>query len=485
MYALDKKQVDLIVADVEQARITFSHLADDLIDHICCEVENQMWDGKSFDEAYDLVKQQTGIKVLQKIQENTHYLIDKNYRIMKMTMRITGNISLALLALGTVLKLFHWPGAGIMLVLGFAVLSLVFFPSAIYTNYRDSKLKLPKLLHVSILVGGVLFMLGVLFKLQHWPGAGVLLMLGWIFILFVFLPILMFVKMRESTSGREKWVIILGIIGLIIFELATMFKLFHWPGAAVLMVVGSVLLVSVFLPLFTYNRFKSIGKITGEYIFLITGSMFFILFTVLLALNVSKDILSANVNSYKKSAAITSYLDQKNLGVFEQVANNSDTLISKKLSAIKPIHEESSRICNLIESIKLYLVMAADDIDKPLAESVLKDVTMVKNKGNADWVKRVLLGENCNGFAYTLKKDLQGFNDLIGSTELLSKDDTQSIGILLSTPDLEIYNRLTPWEIYNFEHNTVINCLVVLSDIEKKVRLAESQAVRSIAKPKL
>jgi hypothetical protein len=295
----------------------------------------------------------------------------------------------------------------------------------------------------------------------------------------------MFVKMRESTSGREKWVIILGIIGLIIFELATMFKLFHWPGAAVLMVVGSVLLVSVFLPLFTYSRFKNIGKITGEYIFLITGSMFFILFTVLLALNVSKDILSANVNSYKKSAAINSYLEQKNLDAVEQVASNPDTLISNRLSAIIPIHEESSRICNLIESIKLYLIMAADEIDKPLAESVLNDVTMVKNKGNLDLVKKVLLGENCNGFAYTLKKDLQGFNDLIGSTELLSKDVTQSIGILLATPDLEIYNRLTPWEIYNFEHNTVINCLVVLTDIEKKVRLAESQAVRSITKSKL
>ena len=480
MYALEKSQIDLIETDVWNARITFSHLADELIDHICCEVENMMWDGKTFDEAYEIVKQQTGIKVLQKIQENTHYLIDKNYRIMKMTMKITGNVSLAMLGLGTVMKLFHWPGAGIMLVLGFAVLCLIFFPSAIYTNYRDSKMKLPKLLHVSILVGGILFMVGVLFKLQHWPGAGVLLMLGWIFILFVFLPILMFAKMKQSATRREKWVIILGIIGLIIFELATMFKLFHWPGAAVLMIVGSILLISVFLPLFTYRRFKEIGKISGEYIFLITGSLFFILFTVLLALNVSKDILSSNVNSYEKNAAINSYLEKKNLKVIEGIANNSDTLISKRLALVKPIHEESNRICNLIESIKLQLVMAADDVDEQTAETKIINVSFVKNKSNIDLVNKTLIGENHNGLAYALKNDIANYQNIISSSELIDPDALQSIGIIIETPEIEIYEKTTPWEIYSFEHNTVINCLVVLTDIEKKVRMAELQAVNSI-----
>jgi hypothetical protein len=481
MYALDKQQVDLIERDVWSARITFSHLADELIDHICCEVENMMWDGKSFEEAYEIMKQQTGIKVLQKIQENTHYLIDKNYRIMKMTMKITGNISLVMLALGTVMKLFHWPGAGVMLVLGFVVLCLVFFPSAIYTNYRDSKLKQSKFLHLSILLGGILFMAGVLFKVQHWPGAAVLLLAGWFFILFVFLPVLLFVKRKESTSRRDRIVIALGVIGLIIFELSTMFKLFHWPGAGILMIVGSILLVSVFLPLFTYARFKQIGKITGEYIFLITGSMFFILFTVLLAINVSKDIQSVNVNSFQKNAAIISYLDQKNLNLFEVISNNPDTLISKHLLVIKPIHEESNRICNQIESIKTSLIMATDDVDKQTAERYLQSVSMVKNISNIDLVNKTLIGENCNGFAYSLKKDLQNFQSII-STSGLPADASKPISILTNTPEIDINGTTTPWEIYTFEHNTVINCLVVLSDIEKKVRLAELQAVSSIIK---
>ena len=158
MYSLDKKQVDIIVADVQLAAITLSHLADDLVDHICCEVESLINEGKNFDQAYELVKKQTGIEVLQKIQDNTKFLIDKNYRLMKTTMKITGNISLAMLGFGTIFKIMHWPGASVLLVFGFFVLCAIFFPMTVHTNYKKSEKKQNLFLHIAILVGGVFFM---------------------------------------------------------------------------------------------------------------------------------------------------------------------------------------------------------------------------------------------------------------------------------------------------------------------------------------
>ena len=128
---LDTSQIQLIESDVESARITLYNLSDELVDHICCAIEDQMRNGKSFDEAYSLLKEQTGIKVLQSIQENTLYLTDKKYRLMKTTMKITGNVSLALLALGTLFKIFHWPGAGPLLVVGFVLVCFFFFPAVI------------------------------------------------------------------------------------------------------------------------------------------------------------------------------------------------------------------------------------------------------------------------------------------------------------------------------------------------------------------
>ncbi len=480
MYTLDKRHVELIVSDVERARITLSHLADELVDHICCEVENLMWEGKTFEEAYEIVKQQTGIKVLKKIQENTHYLIDKNYRIMKMTMKIAGNISLILLALGTVFRLFQWPGASIMLVLGFATLCLVFFPSAIYTNYRDSKVNLPKMLHISILIGGVLFMLGVLFKVQFWPGSGVLLGLGWIFILFVFLPMLLFVKMRQSITSREKRIIAVGIVGLIIFELSTMFKLFHWPGAGILMVVGSVLIVSVFVPLFTYSKFKETGKITGHFIFIITGTIFFILFSTLLAINTSSDFLGVNQRSYQKNTEIVNYLKGKNQVIYSNLSQQDDSIQTESERIIKAIHYQATIICNQIEKIKLAVIMDADDVDMPTAKSLANNVSMIKNQTNSKSVRVNLLGDNNLGSAHILKQELMNFQNLIENTSVLNSKTVRGINMLLATPTIEIKGEQTPWETYSFDNINLTNCLVVLSDIDKKVRMAERLAINNI-----
>jgi hypothetical protein len=232
----------LIEADVHQARITLSHLPQELIDHICCEVEELMSTGKTFDEAYLLVKEQTGIKVLQKIQENALYLIDKNYAIMKNTMKITGNISLAFIAIGTVLKIWHWPGASIALLAGFVLLCLVFFPAAIYLNYNYENGRKKPLLNLSALLGGIVFMAGVLFKVLHWPGSATLLFAGWSILLCLFLPILLGLKLRETQSAKEKSIYVLGVVSAILFEAATMFKFFHWPGAGLLMIAGGFLL---------------------------------------------------------------------------------------------------------------------------------------------------------------------------------------------------------------------------------------------------
>mgnify|MGYP000614725976 CR=1 FL=1 len=249
MWQLDKDQISLIEMDVERARVTLINLSDELVDHICCEVENYMSDGKSFEEAYALIKEQTGIKVLQQIQEDTLYLTNKTYALMKTTMKITGNLSLALIGVGTTLKIFHWPGAGPALLLGFILLCIVFFPASIYLNYIEGGEKKRPVLNLSILIGGIILMAGILFKVMHWPGAAVMLFGGWTLIIFIFLPILLIVKLKGDAAKGQRGIYVLGVIGLMIFELATLFKIQHWPGAGPLMIMGAVLLIGIFLSL--------------------------------------------------------------------------------------------------------------------------------------------------------------------------------------------------------------------------------------------
>jgi len=480
MQSLDKKQIEIIVSDVENARITFSHLADELIDHICCEVESLMNRGKTFDEAYDLIKQQTGIKVLQKIQENTHYLIDKNYRRMKMTMKITGTVSLAMLGLATVMKIFHWNGASILLLLGFLLLCLVFFPSAIYANYKEVKIKGSKILHLSMLIGGILFMTGVLFKVLHLKGSAELLSAGWVFILFIFLPVLLYVKLRESITGQEKRIISVGIIGLIIFELSTMFKVFHYPGATVLMVLGSILLVSVFLPLYTYRKFKETQKITGQYIFILIGTVFFILFSILLALNVSVNVLGVFVNDGNNSAIITHYLELKNQKSYADFNTKTIDAKTKYETHVVNIQSKAKNLNELIDSIKIELIAASDKVDKKVAKERILNVNRIVNKTDAGVVNTLILGEKKDGLASILKLKIRQLNDTLVSVTKSNPELASNIGKLLSTTDVVTGNKSQTWEQFMFENNPSVNAFSVLLDIQKKVRMAESQAIQFI-----
>ena len=57
MPELSLHNIDQIRHDISRQEITFSHLLENLVDHICCDVEHEMQTGLDFSEAYRRVKQ--------------------------------------------------------------------------------------------------------------------------------------------------------------------------------------------------------------------------------------------------------------------------------------------------------------------------------------------------------------------------------------------------------------------------------------------
>ncbi|HNX67259.1 MAG TPA: hypothetical protein PKH02_10280, partial [Bacteroidales bacterium] len=104
------QNIELITRDVRMQEISFSHLADELIDHICCDVEHEMRGGLSFNEAYRKVNGKIGGRRLKEIQEETLYAVDTKYRKMKSTMKFSGVCGTILLGFAALFKIMHWPG---------------------------------------------------------------------------------------------------------------------------------------------------------------------------------------------------------------------------------------------------------------------------------------------------------------------------------------------------------------------------------------
>lgn len=98
--------------------------------------------------------------------------------------------------IGLLFRFQDWPGGSLTLILSLTTLSLLYFVAAFYV-FSDKTLKQQNLA-LSIASGVFLSIapLGILFKLKHWPGAAVLLFVGTI----VSIVILFFVLILKPRS---------------------------------------------------------------------------------------------------------------------------------------------------------------------------------------------------------------------------------------------------------------------------------------------
>lgn len=483
MYYLTQEQTNSVVSVINNAEITISHLKDDLIDHLCCEIESGVRRGSSFEEEFDRVKQKVGIRDLKKVQEDTLFLIDKRYRIMKKTMKRSGIISMSMLAFGAMFKIMHWPGAGPLLVFGFVILAGLFFPTALWVMKKESKLKSSGLLYISGFLGGFFVMMGFLFKLMHWPGTGFILLAGYPIMCFLFMPTLLIQLLKNTTDSLLKKAYIAGMFSFILCLMGQYFKIMHWPSSGPMLILGSILLSVVFLPMYSYAKYKDSSFVQGSFIFLCMGILFFTFFNNLLALNVSNSLLHQFVSPGVKANEIVRWLDE----------NNTNTILdtkSEKSEQLKKIHEEAEEISRFIYDIKIDIVTMSDGIDKKAADTILKNPDYLLRKDRWDIPTMILIGENEltgeGGKANLLKQKIEKFKSDILQLMTSEKNDQKFIQTLLNTSDTynAHFNRAATWEMNTFYHNIAINTLNVLSNIELDVRLAESQVIKTMQNSK-
>lgn len=200
--AIINDNYERIKADLVSQGLSYESLLDDLLDHICCLVEESMATGKDFESSYKQVIASIGAKRLPEIQHQTMLNLDKKFQRMKNFTYIFGLSSAILTILGSFFKRMHWPGAGMMLTVGMVLIVLVFLPLYFISNHREqSERKNPVYAIVGYLTIALL-LTGATFKIMHWPGAGMMLYVSVGFILIGFIPL--YVVNVFQRSGKEK-----------------------------------------------------------------------------------------------------------------------------------------------------------------------------------------------------------------------------------------------------------------------------------------
>jgi hypothetical protein len=354
MPELSLQHIDQISHDIGREEITFSHLLEDLIDHVCCDVENEMQNGLSFSEAYRKVKQKMGSRRLKEIQEETLYAVDTKYRFMKNTMKISGVAGTVLFGFAALFKIQHWPLAGALMTLGALVLAFIFLPSALSVLWKETHNRKRLFLVFSAFFAGMLFIFGTLFKIQHWPMAGALLTLAALSGILFFIPALALSRLSDQENKAKRPAYILGAAGIILFCAGMLFKMQHWPLATLFIVIGIILLCFVAFPMFTWLTWKEESHISSMFIFLVIGFILIVVPGAMITLNLQR---SYQVYYYPN-------VDQQNL-LYDYLFRNNSSIIDRykdslNYNQMEQLHSKTIGILKTISNIEVKMVQASE-----------------------------------------------------------------------------------------------------------------------------
>lgn len=215
MYQLTDEQVTYILNDIRRNGVEMEDLQLNLLDHVCCIIEQTLEDDGDFERCYQQTISGFYKGELKEIEDETINLLTfKNYYVMKKSMIVSGTLSVFLLLAGSFFKTMHWPGAGIMLVSGMVFFSLVFLPILLALKAREMKTGTDKLILGIGVFAGILYCLSAMFKVQHWPGANIMLFSTLGIILFILLPVYFFNGIRKPETKLNTIITSIILVGV-------------------------------------------------------------------------------------------------------------------------------------------------------------------------------------------------------------------------------------------------------------------------------
>lgn len=334
-----------------------------------------------------------------------------------------------------------------------------------------------KLIYMSAIVCLNIIVFGGLFKVMHWPGANLLLTIGMLSFAFVILP-LAFINSYKAEQN-SKAVYIAGFISVFAFLVMGLFKILHWPGAGPMLVLCITLPIVLFLPIFIRNQRKLNTENNTNLIGVMFLLVYYSIFSALLSLNVSKDVLNAFIINTDLVSNTNISLMQKNDAEYQKIDSlnhNEKLLKSKKLS---------EEMINYIHQLKTDLIVRTEFVDPKIADTF--QAADLKAKDNYDIPTRLLIGEDQvagkGGKAEELKNKLLDYkNQMI----LLSNNEQfkQQIDNLFDLSDKVNISteQKWNWEMNNFYHTIFIAVIYNLNTLEMNVRIAESEAIQTLKK---
>ncbi len=418
MAELTEKEIRRLNREIQKQGLTYTELQQELLDHLCCDVEAEMEEGLEFIKALEKVRKGMGKDRIQQIQEETLLLINQKYRIMKKFMYILGMIAPAMLITGTIFKIQHWPGAGVLLTLSLFLLGAIYLPVFVMVKIRDTRKEGKKVnipMYVFGLIAGIIFIAGALFKIMHWPGAGIMIMLSGIVTVFIFIPILVVQALKDKENQVQNFTILIFVLCFVA----------------------------------------------------ITFMMY--------ALRVSKNVLTAFSVAAEGHIASTGIVKARNTAYYDQLVlslPDSEIVLDKA----KLIREKTNDLDNYIQDLTLEIILKShSDNNAAVDQKGNIDFDKVDQKDASGSTMLVIFGdEGIPGKGNDLQKKINEYREF-----LYGNSDPELAGSINKLLDTSPRGELT-WVQYCFLQAPMMGAVNVLTSIQSNIRVAEGEVLNQL-----
>jgi hypothetical protein len=281
---------------------------------------------------------------------------------------------------------------------------------------------------------------GCLFKIMHWPGAAIVLVTGITMLALLFIPLAIKSCIKTETDKKTRIFYLLTAIVAAVNLLGAMFKINHWPGSSLLLIIGIPLPFVVLLPVYLLSNRDDKGINYKNFTAVMFFFAYFAAITALLALGISRNVLNSYIKSANSIEANTAVLADNTHWLVATAGNdtdNSDDSLIKKRQLV----DETDRVCNKIEDLKkLIIVNYAGNPREVITNDGGIDLMKIKSKESRPFINDSYLADlknEINSFRTLLQKDgkseseLYKYFDEVFNTYITSSDGEGQENMLL------------------------------------------------------
>ncbi len=202
MEPFNKTHVIRVEERLRQSGLRSESMLNDLLDHYCCIIEAEMEKGIAFETAYQKAWNTISPNGLIEIEEELFFMLNFNKQTtMKKIVYACGFCAATFISAGLLFRIFHWAGTPAIGILGFAFLIITCLLVLINSTKKIRQLNLQGM--VRLLSGNtaaILIAIGSIFKTLSFPYANLITLIGFLFLIFLYIPTFFYHLYQQSLS---------------------------------------------------------------------------------------------------------------------------------------------------------------------------------------------------------------------------------------------------------------------------------------------